>query len=77
VDHFTIVEDACAIIYSRGYYSQVDVYQRGENYYAKVGSKYVRLMPYSQTSVPSIRWHEGSGFDTTLGRRERDVRRAA
>lgn len=63
MDHFTVVEDACVITFSKGYYSQADVYQRGENYYAKVGSKYVRLLRNHVTSVPSIRWYEGEGFE--------------
>lgn len=62
MDRFTIIEDACVIIFSKGVYRQVDVYRRGENYYAKVGAGFVRLLRHNATSVPQIRWYDGEGF---------------
>lgn len=64
MDVFTLVEDARAILLVRGVYRQADVYTReGGRYYAKWGAGFVRLLRHNCTSVPSIRWIEGEGFN--------------
>lgn len=63
MDRFSIVEDAAVILLVKGVYRQVDVYSRGGQFYAKVGAGYVRLLRHATTSVPSIRWLEGEGFE--------------
>ena len=64
MDRFTIVEDACVIVFSKGVYKQCDVYTRNGNYYAKASGGFVRLLRHGQTTVPAIRWYEGDGFPT-------------
>lgn len=59
---FSVVEDAKVILYVRGVYKQADVYSRGDRFYAKHGSGFVRLLPHDTTSVPSIRWIDSMGF---------------
>lgn len=59
---FSIVEDAQVILFSKGVYRQVKVYERDGKFYAAQGSGFIRLSRGGQTTVPSIRWQETDGF---------------
>lgn len=58
---FTILEDAYAVLYSKGVYRQVKVYSRAGKVYAQHGSGFVRLVRGGGTTVPAIKWLELEG----------------
>ena len=56
MDFFTAIQEAQAIIHSRGVYRQVPLFTRAGHVYAKQGSGFVRLMQGGTTSSPNGRW---------------------
>lgn len=70
MDRFHLIPEAAAILTSKGVFRQVQLYRRGEGVYAKHGIGYIRLLPNSGTSVPSILWKDldpGEGQISTKG----------
>lgn len=63
---FTIVEDAHVILYAKGVYRQVKVFERDGKYHAAQGSGFIRLHRGGVTSVPAIRWQETHGLDAEI-----------
>jgi hypothetical protein len=51
---FHVIDDAHAILRSRGVYRQVKVYRRGSQLYAQYGSGFVGLRRDGGTTVPTI-----------------------
>jgi hypothetical protein len=60
VERFHIIEDAAAILLSRGVYRQAKVFRRGDRLYASHGSGFIGLYR-TGTSIPTI---SCEGFDT-------------
>ncbi len=56
MDLFHIIDDAHAIVRSRGVYRQVKVYQRGGKIYAGHGAGFIRLHAHNGTSAPNVSW---------------------
>lgn len=53
IERFHVIEDAAAILVSKGVYRQAKVFRRGDRLYAGYGSGFIGL--YRQgTSVPAI-----------------------
>lgn len=61
---FSIIPEALGIIHTNGVYSQVALFERAGNIYAKRGSGFVRLSTGGATSCPTVRWAE---IDTPNG----------
>ena len=65
MDHFHLIEDAAAILVSKGVYRQSKVYRRGNELYAGYGGGFIRLYK-DGTSLPNVRlvdvetpgWHQ-------------------
>lgn len=66
---FEIIEDATAIMRKRGVFTQVLVYKRNGNVYAKQGSGFVRLKLSGGTSDPNSTWDEIEG----VGKVKKDI----
>ena len=62
---FTRVENAFAILLTRGEYRQAELYERGGFFYAAHGRGFVRLLGNRMTTVPAVRWDaiEGVSFE--------------
>ena len=56
MDLFHVIDDAQAIVRSRGVYRQVKVYHRGGKVYAGHGNGFIRLHAHNGTSAPNISW---------------------
>lgn len=56
MDFISRVEDGFVWLYCRGVYKQAELYRRGNQLYAKVGSGYVRLAGNRTTSQPKTIW---------------------
>ena len=56
MDFFTAIQEAQAILHSRGVYRQVPLFERGGHVYAKQGQGFVRLMAGGTTSTPNGKW---------------------
>lgn len=54
MERFHVIEDAAAILASKGVYKQVRVYRRGRELYAAHGGGFIRLYDKG-TSLPNIR----------------------
>jgi len=54
----TRLDNAYVWIRTKGVYKQADLYARGRQLFAKVGSGYVRLSAHSATSSPNTVWLE-------------------
>lgn len=67
MNFITAIEQGQAIIYQKGFYSQVPLFMREEKIFAKIGNRYVRLSQGGSTSAPNIRWYE---IDTPFGTHE-------
>lgn len=52
------IDNAYAWIRRGGVYSQAELYRRGEQVFAKMGSGYVRLSGSGTTSQPKTSWQE-------------------
>lgn len=57
MDRFHLIDDAAAILVSKGVYRQVKVYQRGGALFAAHGSGFIRLYK-NGTSLPTVRCEE-------------------
>lgn len=55
---FQEITDGLAILLRKGIYSQVPLFKRNDNVYAKVGSGFIRLYKHGGTSVPTISWKD-------------------
>lgn len=55
---FHVIDDAQAILHSKGQYRQVPMYHRGAKVYAKWGASFIRLLGNGCTSHPNVRWDE-------------------
>ncbi|MFA5898843.1 MAG: hypothetical protein WC829_06985 [Hyphomicrobium sp.] len=68
MNRFHIIEEAAAILRTKGVWKQVKVYLRGEAVYVSVGGGYVRLYKGGGTSVPNVSWEDidlnGAGPDS-------------
>ncbi len=66
MNYFHAIPEGQAIICQRphGLYRQVELYQREDKIYAKVGAGYYRLHKGGGTSNPKINWYE---IDTPEG----------
>lgn len=53
---FHQIEDANAILFSRGVFRQAKLFQRNGQLFAGVGSGFVRLCEKGGTSAPNITW---------------------
>jgi len=54
MERFHIIEDAAAILVSKGVYRQVKVYRRGSALFAAYGRGFIRLYK-DGTSLPNVR----------------------
>lgn len=54
MERFHIIEDAAAILVSRGVYRQAKVYRRGKELFAGHGGGFIRLYREG-TSLPNVR----------------------
>jgi hypothetical protein len=73
MERFHLIEDAAAILVSKGVYKQAKMYRRGIGLYVGHGNGFIRLYKDGGTSLPSVRWDGHDGPDTTydkLGRAE-------
>lgn len=68
---FHIIDDATAILRSKGVYRQVTVYRRGDEVFAKWGAGYVKLLSAGHTTHPNVSWVDvdpaGVTIQTTPG----------
>lgn len=55
---FSPIPDSTALISMCGIYSERDLYEIKGVLYAKIGSGFVKLKPYHETSKPKTRWVE-------------------
>ena len=53
---FHIIEDTQVIKRSRGVFSQVPLFRRGSELFAKHGGGFIRLMARGTTSTPNVSW---------------------
>lgn len=53
---FHVIDDAVAILRSKGVFRQVPVYRRGEEVFAKHGSGFIKLLSAGHTTQPNISW---------------------
>lgn len=58
MDLFHIIDDAEAVLRSRGVYRQAKLYRRGRQLYAAWGGGFVRVLPRHGTSSPNVSWVE-------------------
>jgi hypothetical protein len=58
MDRFHEIQDAAAIVTSKGVYRQVKIYRRGTALYVGYGAGFVRLLENHGTGVPTLRWDE-------------------
>lgn len=58
---FSVVNDAFAVLRSRGVFRQAKVFQRDGRLYAGFGSGYVQLRHDNATSVPTMTWDHIEG----------------
>lgn len=58
MDFISKIDNAHAWLKRSGIYSQAELYRRGEQIFAKLGSGYVRLSCSGTTSAPRIVWME-------------------
>lgn len=58
MDFFTAIQEAQAILHSRGVYRQVPLFTRGGHVYARQGTGFIRLMQGGTTSSPNGKWIE-------------------
>lgn len=70
MNRFHVIDDACAILRRRGVYRQVNLYFRGEQLYARLGSGYIRLLGRGGTTAPDVSWEEydAGAMEITLGK---------
>lgn len=54
MERFHIIDDAAAILVSKGVYRQAKVYRRGKDLFASHGSGFIRLFREG-TSLPNVR----------------------
>lgn len=54
MDRFHLIEDAAAILVSKGVFRQAKVFRRGAGVYAAYGAGYIRLYR-DGTSLPNVR----------------------
>lgn len=54
MERFHLIEDAAAILVSKGVYKQAKVYQRGGALFASYGAGFIRLYK-NGTSLPTVR----------------------
>lgn len=71
MERFHIIEDAAAILRSKGVYRQAKVYRRGRDIYAAYGSGYIKLGASGGTTLPSVSWDglEAEGVNVISGKR--------
>lgn len=55
---FHIIDDAVAILRSRGVYKQAKLYARQGQLYAGHGSGFIMLFASGGTSLPNVSWEE-------------------
>lgn len=55
---FHIIEDAVAILRSKGVFKQVKLFARGKDVYAQWGGGFIKLHGRSGTSLPNVSWEE-------------------
>lgn len=55
---FTVIEDAWAIVVSKGVYRQVKVYERGGRIYVGHGSGFIAAYSQGRTGLPNVRWDD-------------------
>jgi len=60
---FTVIDDATAVMYRKGVFRQVSLYERNGNIYAASGSGFVKLKYSGATSDPNLKWDEIDGVD--------------
>lgn len=60
MDLFTVVEDEFVILRVKGVFRQEKLFKRGERFYAKYGTGFVRLLNHGNTSVPDVKLVECS-----------------
>jgi hypothetical protein len=58
MNRFTVIDDACAILRSKGVYRQVKLYRRGDDLSAGHGSGYIRLYANGGTALPDVKWED-------------------
>lgn len=56
MERFHVIDDAAAIIRTKGVFRQVKVYRRGEALYAGHGSGFIKLSAGGGTSTPNVSW---------------------
>jgi hypothetical protein len=56
MDRFHVIEDAHAILRTKGVYRQSRVYRRGPDVFAGHGAGYIRLLGRGDTTVPDVKW---------------------
>lgn len=54
MERFHLIEDAAAVLHSRGLFRQAKVYRRGVGLYAAQGNGFVRLYGGGGTSLPNV-----------------------
>jgi hypothetical protein len=56
MDLFTEVQDGVAILISKGVFTQVPLYRRGNMLYCKHGAGYLKLLAGGITTRPDVKW---------------------
>lgn len=56
MERFHIIDDAAAVLRSKGVYRQAKVYRRGNDVYAGWGNGFIRLLRGSATTHPNVSW---------------------
>lgn len=54
MERFHLIDDAAAILVSKGVFRQVKVYQRGGALFAGYGAGFIRLYDKRGTSLPNV-----------------------
>lgn len=68
MDVFSVVQDSCVILRSKGVYRQEKVYQRGDRLYAGYGKGFIRLGGKGFTTCPNVTYESlDVPFETQAG----------
>jgi len=64
---FQKIEGTAVVLKSKGIFKQVDLYQRGNELFAKWGSGFIGLRPRNGTTLPNVSWEHIDGVDYSQG----------
>lgn len=64
MERFHVIDDAAAILVSKGVYRQAKVYRRGKELFAAYGTGFIRIYK-NGTSLPNVRCEDVDGVGET------------